>query len=122
MCESRCEKVQVKKLAKDFPAFRRRGGLTKSVIVKTTHGACCAIRKHSETNNVMQLQRDLREGPKHYLGYHESCNSEWCSEVASGHPRNINLDDFPPNLLFEVEWAGDRLVPSVDWQQNNKFD
>ena len=77
---------KLEKLAKDFPAFRGRGGLTKSVIVKITHGARCAIRKHSETNNVMQLQRDLRAGPKHYLGYHESCNSEWCSEVASVWP------------------------------------
>ena len=77
-----------------------------------------------ETNNVMQLQQGLRAGPKHYLGYHESCNSEWCSEVASGHPRNINLDDVPPNLFFAVERAGGRLVnnPSVDWQQNDKFD
>ena len=106
MCESRCERVQVKirKIVKDFPAFHGRGGLTKSVIVKMTQGARCAIRKHSATNNVMQLQQDLRAGPKHYLGYrescnvmqlqqdlragpkhylgyHESCNSEWCSEV-----------------------------------------
>ena len=72
---------KLEKSVKDFPAFRGRGGLTKSVIVKMTQGARCAIRKHSPTNNVMQLQQDLRTGPKHYLGYRESCNSEWCSEV-----------------------------------------
>ena len=69
---------------------------------------------------MMQLQRDLRAGPKHYLGYHESCNSEWCSEVASAHPRNINLDDLPPNLLFEVERAGDRLVNKAHQLIGNK--
>ena len=68
----------------------------------------------------MQLQWDLRAGPKHYLGYHESCNSEWCSEVASAHPRNINLDDLPPNLLFEVERAGDRLVNKAHQLIGNK--
>ena len=75
MFESRCERVRSKleKLAKDFPAFCGRGGLTKSVIVKITRGACCVIWKYSETNNVMQLQQHLRAGPKHYLGYHESC-------------------------------------------------
>jgi len=36
--------------------------------------------------------------------------TEWCSEAASSHPKNVNLDDLPRNLLFEVEQAGDRLV------------
>ena len=44
---------KLEKLAKDFPAFHGCGGLTKSVTVKITHGAHCAIWKHSETNNVM---------------------------------------------------------------------
>jgi len=94
---------KLEKLAKDFHAFRGCGGLTRTILVKIAHGACYAVH----TNNVLQLQRDFRE---HYLGYHESCNSEWCSEAVSGHPKIVNLDDLPPNLLFKVEWAGDRLV------------
>jgi len=41
------------KLAKDFPAFHGRRGLTKLVIIKVKHGVCCAIRKHSETNDMV---------------------------------------------------------------------
>ena len=111
---------KLEKLAKDFSAFRGRGGLTKSVILKITYGARCAIRKHSETNDVTQLRRDLRAGPKHYLGNHESCSSDWCSEIASGHPKNKNLNDLPPNLLFEVERAGDRLVNKAHQLISNK--
>ena len=34
---------KVEKLAKDFPAFRGRGSLTKLVIIKITHTTHCAI-------------------------------------------------------------------------------
>ena len=88
-----------------------KGYRSKSVIVVITYSASRAIWKHSETNNVMQ---DSRAGPKHYLGYHESCNSEWCSEVVSGHPRNMT------NVLFEMEWAGDRLVNKAHQLIGNK--
>jgi len=63
---------------------------------------------------------NLRAGPKHYFGYHESCYSEWCSEAASGHPKPINLDDLPPNFPFEVERAGDRVVNKAHQLINNK--
>ena len=106
----KCYRSRLEQLAKDFPSFRGRGGLTKSTIMKITHGACCAILNHSIGNNITKLRNDLRAGPKHYLGIHEACDPSWCSESAKEKPINVNLHDLPPNLLFEIERAGDRLV------------
>ena len=36
-----------------------------------THGARCAIRNHSTTNNITKLRKSLQAGPKYYLGNHE---------------------------------------------------
>ena len=68
-----------------------------------THGAQCAIRNHSTSNDIARLRNDLRAGPKHYLGNHEACDPSWCSESAG-------QNHLPPSLLFEIERAGDRLV------------
>ena len=106
----KCYRGRLEQLAKDNPTFRGRGGLTKAVIKKIAYGARCAIRKHSSTNDVDKLRHDLRAGPRHYFGNHEMCDPVWCSEAATGKPSNTNLNDLPPNLLFEVERAGDRLV------------
>ena len=106
----KCFRGRLEQLAKDFPSFRGRGRLTKSVIMKITHGARCAIRNHSKTNNITKLRNDLRAGPKHYLGYHKDCDPSWCSEAAKETPVSVNLHDLPPNLLFEIDRAGDRLV------------
>ena len=78
--------------------------------MKITHGARCAIRNHSKTNSITKLRNDLRAGPKHYLGYHKDCDPSWCSEAAKETPVSVNLHDLPPNLLFEIDRAGDRLV------------
>ena len=78
--------------------------------MKITHGARCAICNHSTGNDITKLRNDLRAGPKHYLGIHEACDPSWCSESAKEKPINVNLHDLPPNLLFEIERAGDRLV------------
>jgi len=53
---AKCYWGRLEQLAKDYPAFRVRSGLTKSVIIKTTYGACCAIRKHSSTKDVAKLK------------------------------------------------------------------
>ena len=34
--------------------------------------------------------------------------------------KNVNLDDLPPNLLFEVEQAGDRLLNKAHQLISNK--
>ena len=106
----KCFRGRLEQLAKDFPSFRGRGRLTKSVIMKITHGARCATWNHSKTNNIIKLRNDLRAGPKHYLGYHKDCDPSWCSEAAKETPVSVNLHDLPPNLLFKIDRAGDRLV------------
>ena len=63
----KCYRTRLEQFAKDFPLFRGRGGLTKSVITKITHGACRAIRQHSATNDIDKLRKDLRLEPKHYV-------------------------------------------------------
>ena len=103
----KCYRTRLEQLTKDFPLFRGRGGLTKSVITKITHGARRAICQYSATNDIDKLRKDLRAGPKHYLGIHESCNPLWCSNVGKCQSNSVDL---PPNLMFEVERAGDRIV------------
>ena len=89
--------------------FQGWGGLTKSVRMKITHNACCccAICQHSAINDIGRLRKHLRAGPMHYLGIHESYDPSWCSDVGNHQLKSANL---PPNLMFEVEWAGDRMV------------
>ena len=106
----KCYRSRLEQLTKDFPSFRGHGGLTKSVILKITHGACCAIRQHSVSSDINKLRNDLRAGPKHYLGMHDICDPSWCSEVGNHQLKKSNLHDLPPNLMFEVERAGYRLV------------
>ena len=112
-CENHCVKCyrsRLKQLAKDFLSFKGKGGLTKSLILKLTHGARCAIHKHSQTKNVDKLRQDLRSGPSHYLGIHNKCDSSWCSIAAGNHTSKTSPNNIPPNLLFELEQTGDRLV------------
>lgn len=106
----KCYRSRLEQLTKDFPSFRGHGGLTKSVILKITHGARCAICQHSVSNDINKLRNDLRAGPKHYLGIHDICDPSWCSAVGNHQLKKPNLHDLPPNLMFEVEQAGDRLV------------
>ena len=68
--------------------------------MKITHGACCAARQHSATNDIDKLRQDLGADPKHYLGIHESCDPSWCSDVGNYQSKSANL---LPNLMFEVE-------------------
>ena len=64
----KCYRSRLEQLAKDFPLFRGQGGLTKSIILKITHGARCAIPNHSNSNDIKRLKNNLRVAPKHYLG------------------------------------------------------
>lgn len=72
---------------------------------------------HSTSNNI---DNDLRAGPEHYLGIHETCDPSQCFEVANGQLKNANLHDLPPNLMFEVEWAGDRLMSKAPHLISNR--
>ena len=112
--------ARLEQLAKDFPLFRGRGALTKFVIMKITHGARFAIRNHCNSNDIERLKNDLRAGPKHYLGNHEACHPSWCSESGRQNEVTNNLHYLTPNLLFEVERAGDRLVNKAAQLITNK--
>ena len=72
-----------------------------------THDACHAICQESAPNDIDKLRQDLRPNPKYYLGIHESCDPSWCSDVGNYQSKSADL---LPNLMFEVEQAGDRIV------------
>ena len=44
------------------------------------------------------------------MGQITTDDPSWCSESAKEKPINVNLHDLPPNLLFDIKRAGDRLV------------
>ena len=44
------------------------------------------------------------------LGIHNKCDSSWCSVAAGNHTSKTSSNNIPPNLLFELERTGDRLV------------
>ena len=73
-------------LAKDNPHFRGRGGLTKTAIQRLTIGARMAIKMHNETQNVVQLRTDLRNGPSHVFGNHSKCNPQFCTHNTATNP------------------------------------
>ena len=72
--------------------------------------ACCAIHQHLASNDIDKLRKDLRAGPNHYLGIHDTCDPSWCSEVENHQSKSAHLHDLPPSLMFEVERADDRIV------------
>ena len=103
-CANHCVKCyhsHLEQLVKDFPHFKGCGNLSKSTIIKIVYGARCAIHKRSQDRDVEKLRRDLRAGPRHYLGYHELCDSSWCNSVGDGN--NWSLDDLPVNMIFELD-------------------
>ena len=92
-------------MVKDFPHFKGRGNLSKRIIIKSAYGAHCAIHKRAQDRDVENLRKDLRAGPRHYLDYHELCDSSWCNDIETGNNRSI--DDLPVNMLFKLDRAGD---------------
>ena len=93
--------VNLEQLVKDFTDFKGHGNLSNSTIIKITYGARCAIHKRSQDRDVEKLRRDLRAGPRHYLGYHELCDSSWCNSLRGGN--NRSLDELPVNMIFELD-------------------
>ena len=64
--------------------------------------------EHGVTANHFVLQKDLTAGPRHYLGFHELCDSSWCNDVGSANSQSI--DELMVNMPFELDRAGDRLI------------
>ena len=74
-------------LCTDKPDYRGKHGLSPAMMKRITHGARCAIKMHSATEDVAALRHDLRNGPRHYFGLHSNCNSAFCqrkSNLSSG--------------------------------------
>ena len=85
----KCYRSQLEQLAKDHPEYRGRGGLTKCVIQRITIGARLAIKMHSKTGNVRQLQHDLWNGVAHVFGEHSKCNPEFCKKSTAVHRAEV---------------------------------
>ena len=81
----KCYRSRLEQLAKDHPEYRGRGGLTKRAIQHITIGARLAIKMHSKTGNVRQLQHDLRNGVARVFGEHSKCNPEFCKKSTTVH-------------------------------------
>ena len=89
----KCYRNRLKVLCNDKPDYRCKHRLSQAMMKQITHGARCAIRMHSATGDVAALRRDLRNGPRHYFGLHDNCNSAFCqhkSTLSSGKVNTYN--------------------------------
>ena len=78
----------------DFPRYKGKGGLTQNAMKRLVVGARCAIKMHSNTGNVQQLNRaDLRNGPNHVFNDHAHRSSTFCKVSAQTTQTN------------QVQWA-----------------
>ena len=55
-------------------------GLSQTTMKRITQGAKCAIKMHSTSSDIVALRHDLRNGPRHYFGLHDQCNSAFCKQ------------------------------------------
>ena len=56
-------------------------------------GARLAIKVHSKTGNVRQLQHDLRNGPNHVFGDHSQCNPAFCKVTSKENDDGSDSDN-----------------------------
>ena len=83
----KCYRNRLEALCNDKPDYRSKHGLSQAMMKRITHGARCAIKMHSVTGDIAALCHDLRNGPRHYFGLHDECNSAFClhkSNLSSG--------------------------------------
>ena len=69
---------------------------------RLTTGACVPIRMHSETGDVQQLHKDLRNGPAHVFGDHTKCNVQFCKHVPGHSSQQDNQAEDGSNPAEEV--------------------
>ena len=105
----KCYRSHLEQLVKDFSDFKGRGNLSKSTIIKIAYRTRCAIHKRSQDRDVEKLRRYLQAGPRHYLGYHELCDSSWCNSVIDGNKQY--LDELPVNMI--LSWTEQEIDLSV---------
>ena len=92
-------------------------------------------KMHSVTADEAALRHDLRNGPRHYFGVHDKCNSAFCKQISqesTGKNYIIccskllpiigqsPLYKLPPDFLRDIETAGDRLVAKAAHLIQNK--
>ena len=134
----KCYRNLLEALCNDKPLYRGKYGLSQAMMKRITHGARCAIKMHSTTSNITALRHDLRNGPHHYFGLHDQCNSVFCKQKSKESTgtvikyidlvfqcylpitRTSPLDKLPPDFLRDVEAAGDRLVSKAAQLIQNK--
>ena len=85
----KCYRSWLEQLAKDHPEYRGCGGLTKRAIQCITISAHLAIKMHSKTGNVRQLQHDLRNSVAHVFGEHSKCNPKFCKKSTAVHRNEV---------------------------------
>ena len=71
----KCYQNRMEALCNDKPLYRGKHGLSQAMMKRLTNRARCAIKMHSGTSDIAALRYDLRNGPRHYFGLHDKCNS-----------------------------------------------
>ena len=78
----KCYWNRLEALCNDKQLYRCIHGLSKGMMKQITHGAKCIIKMHSGPDDVAALRHDLGNGPHHYIGLHDKCNSAFCNEMS----------------------------------------
>ena len=79
----KCYQNHLEALCKNHPEYQGRYGLSAVRMRRITRGACCAIKKHSTTGDVVALRHDLRNGIRYYFGDHRQCKSSFCKHTTN---------------------------------------
>ena len=85
----KCYTNRLQKIIQDFPNYKGKGKLTQPAIKRLTAGARCAIKMHTDSNNIDLLRADLRNGPSHVFNDHSKCSPLFCkvaAKVAQSNP------------------------------------
>ena len=88
----KCYRNRLEALCKIHPEYQGRYGLSAVRMRRITHGARCAIKKHSTTRDVAALRHDLRNGIRHYFGDHRQCKSSFCKHTTDTSKVTFNND------------------------------
>ncbi len=84
----KCYRGALERLVQDNASYKGSGKLTKKMRQKLVSAARCAIKMRSKEsdakNAVVQLKKDLMNGPMHCFGIHSHCSADFCT-VAQAH-------------------------------------
>ena len=94
----KCYRNRLEALCNNKPDYRGKYGLSPAIMKRITHGARCAIKMHSSTGDVAALCHNLRNGPRHYFGCHDDCNSAICKQKSNPSSGDVKI----PLTLFII--------------------